>query len=211
LSVANEVPEEFISIAMRPAGQPREGMAAVYRFYGSDRALLYIGSTNHPAMRWSRHGERQPWWPEVDAYQLEWWPDRAQAFTEEFKAIWAEAPRYNKRMLLQASEPQPIDEEVQRVFDAIQDVEQIADPEARSRARAQITAKTRELSAEWNAERGELARKLRDEEGESVRGIAKRLGIKPGTVQDLLSGYKGSGATRPKADKPEEASVDGDR
>lgn len=97
------------------------------------------------------------------------------------------------------------DEEVQRVFDAIEDVERIADPEARSRARAQITAKTRELSAEWNAERAELARQMQAE-GESVRGIAKRLGVKPGTVQDLLRGYKGSGTTRPKADKPEEAS-----
>lgn len=95
------------------------------------------------------------------------------------------------------------DEEVQRVFDAISDVEQIADPEARSRARAQITAKTRELSAEWNAERAELARKLRDEEGETVRGIAKRLGIQPGTVQDLLRGYKGSGQRRPLAEERE--------
>jgi DNA-binding MarR family transcriptional regulator len=96
------------------------------------------------------------------------------------------------------------DEEVQRVFDAIEDVEQIADPEARSRARAQITAKTRELSAQWNAERGELAQRMQGE-GESVRGIAKRLGIKPGTVQDLLRGYKGSGTTRPKVEKePEE-------
>jgi LPS O-antigen subunit length determinant protein (WzzB/FepE family) len=95
------------------------------------------------------------------------------------------------------------DEEVQRVFDAIEDVEQIADPEARSRARAQITAKTRELSAKWNAERGELAQQMQAD-GESVRGIAKRLGIKPGTVQDLLRGYKGSGTARPKAEKPEE-------
>jgi LPS O-antigen subunit length determinant protein (WzzB/FepE family) len=96
------------------------------------------------------------------------------------------------------------DEEVQRVFDAIEDVEQITDPEARSRARAQITAKTRELSAKWNAERGELAQQMQGE-GESVRGIAKRLGIKPGTVQDLLRGYKGSGTTRPKVEKePEE-------
>lgn len=87
------------------------------------------------------------------------------------------------------------------MFDAIEDVEQIADPEARSRARAQITAKTRELSAEWNAERAELARKLRDEEKESVRGIARRLGIKPGTVQDLLRGYKGSGQNRPRAEE----------
>ena len=89
------------------------------------------------------------------------------------------------------------------MFDAISDVEQIADPEARSRARAQITAKTRELSAEWNAERAELARKLRDEEGETVRGIAKRLGIQPGTVQDLLRGYKGSGQRRPLAEERE--------
>ena len=92
-------------------------------------------------------------------------------------------------------------EEVQRVFDALDDVERIADPEARSRARAQITAKTRKLSAEWNAERAELARKLRDEECETVRGIAKRLGIQPGTVQDLLRGYKGSGTARPKKDE----------
>jgi DNA-binding MarR family transcriptional regulator len=92
------------------------------------------------------------------------------------------------------------DEEVQRVFDAIQDVEKIADPEARSRARAQITAKTRELSAKWNAERGELAQQMQTE-GESVRGIAKRLGIKPGTVQDLLRGYKGSGQNRPRAEE----------
>lgn len=82
------------------------------------------------------------------------------------------------------------------MFDAIEDVEQIADPEARSRARARITAKTRELSAKWNAERTELAQQMQGE-GESVRGIARRLGIKPGTVQDLLRGYRGSGKDRP--------------
>lgn len=90
------------------------------------------------------------------------------------------------------------DEEVQRVFDAIEDVDQIADPEARSRARAQITAKTRELSSGWNAERAELAVQMKGE-GETVRGIANRLGIKAGTVQDLLRGYKGSGQKRPLA------------
>jgi transposase-like protein len=91
------------------------------------------------------------------------------------------------------------------VFDALDDVDRIADPEARSRAQAQITAKTRERSAKWNAERAELARQMQAE-GESVRGIAKRLGIQPGTVQDLLRGYKGSGVARPKAEKPEDPS-----
>lgn len=88
------------------------------------------------------------------------------------------------------------------MFDAIKDVDQIADPEARSRARAQITAETRKLSAEWNAERAELAQRLQTE-GETVRGIARRLGVQPGTVQDLLRGYKGSGMTRPRVERPE--------
>lgn len=91
------------------------------------------------------------------------------------------------------------DEEVQRVFDALDDVERIPDPEERSRAQAQITAQTRERSAKWNAERAELAQQMQAD-GESVRGIAKRLGIKPGTVQDLLRGYKGSGQNRPRAE-----------
>jgi DNA-binding MarR family transcriptional regulator len=91
------------------------------------------------------------------------------------------------------------DQEVQRVFDALDAVERIADPEARSRAQAQITAATKERAARWAAERGELARKLRDGEGESVRGIAKRLGVTPATVQDLLRGYKGSGRNRPRS------------
>ena len=101
------------------------------------------------------------------------------------------------------------DEEVQRVFDALDDVERIADPEARSRAQAQITAQTRKRSAKWNTERAKLAQQMQAE-GETVRGIAKRLGIQPGTVQDLLRGYKGSGKHRPPAseqdaaDKPSE-------
>ncbi|MFD3835333.1 helix-turn-helix domain-containing protein [Streptomyces sp. NPDC058642] len=92
------------------------------------------------------------------------------------------------------------DEEVQRVFDALDDVERIADPEARSRAQAQITAETRSRSTKWAAQRGELARQM-DAEGESVRGIAARLGVKPATVQDLLRGYKGSGKDRPPAEE----------
>lgn len=89
------------------------------------------------------------------------------------------------------------DEEVQRVFDALEAVERIADPEARSRAQVQITAATRERAARWAEERGALAHQMKSE-GESVRGIAKRLGISPSTVQDLLRGYRGSGKDRPR-------------
>ncbi|MFD5027027.1 helix-turn-helix domain-containing protein [Streptomyces sp. NPDC058373] len=90
------------------------------------------------------------------------------------------------------------DQEVQQVHEALDAVEGIADPEARSRAQVQITAATRERAARWAKERGELARQL-NSEGVSVRGIAARLGVKPSTVQDLLRGYKGSGRDRPRA------------
>ncbi|MEV8600469.1 hypothetical protein AB0465_11385 [Streptomyces griseoviridis] len=90
--------------------------------------------------------------------------------------------------------------EVARVFDALDEVERIADPEARSRAQARITAATRERSARWAEERGVLANQLKGE-GESVRGIAARLGVKPATVQDLLRGFKGSGKDRPSAEE----------
>lgn len=96
------------------------------------------------------------------------------------------------------------DEEVQRVFDALDDVERIADPEARSRAQVQITAATRKRAAKWTEERAELAHRMKNEEGESVRGIAKRLGVKPATVQDLLRGYKGSGQNRPRTTDEEQ-------
>lgn len=201
MSVQNEAAQELIPVSTLPIAPPQPEWAAVYRFYDIDENLLYIGSTDYPPTRWSRHRTTQPWWPEVVAYSLEWWPDRAHAFAQEYKAIHAEAPRYNKQRQRASlvGELQPITEEVQRVFDAINDVEGIADPEARSRARAQITAKTRELSAKWQAERGELAHQM-DADGESVRGIAKRLGIKPSTVQDLLRGYKGSGQNRPRTE-----------
>ncbi|MGX1708872.1 helix-turn-helix domain-containing protein [Streptomyces albidoflavus] len=99
------------------------------------------------------------------------------------------------------------EKEVQQVLEALDAVERIADPEERSRAQMQITTATRERSALWAKERGELARRLQSE-GVSVRGIANRLGVKPSTVQDLLRNYKGSGRDRPLANerKPEEPS-----
>ncbi|MFJ4787606.1 MULTISPECIES: helix-turn-helix domain-containing protein [unclassified Streptomyces] len=90
-------------------------------------------------------------------------------------------------------------EEVQRVNEALDAVEAIEDPEARSRAQSQITAEVRKRSSRWAEERGVLANQLKDQDEKvSIRDIAKRLGVSPGTVQDLLRGYKGSGQHRPR-------------
>lgn len=90
-------------------------------------------------------------------------------------------------------------EEVRRVSDALDAIEQIADREERIRAQSQIMAEQIRRNKVWAQERSELIRELWDNgDGLSYRQIADRLGIKLSTVQDVFRGYKGSGTARPK-------------
>lgn len=91
------------------------------------------------------------------------------------------------------------EEEVRRVSDALDAVEQIQDREQRVRAQSQIMAAQIKRNKEWSQERSALIRELwNDGDGLSYRQIANRLGIKLSTVQDVFRDYKGSGTTRPK-------------
>lgn len=91
------------------------------------------------------------------------------------------------------------EEEVRRVSDALDAVEQITDREQRVRAQSRIMAEQIRRNKEWSAERTALIRELWDDgNGLSYQQIADRLGIKKSTVQDVFRGYKGSGTVRPK-------------
>ncbi|MFJ6905585.1 helix-turn-helix domain-containing protein [Streptomyces griseoluteus] len=91
------------------------------------------------------------------------------------------------------------DEEVRRVSDALDTVEQIPDRVERVRAKSRIMADQVKRNREWSAERSDLIRELwNDGAGMSMRAIADHLGIKLSTVQDVFRGYKGSGTARPK-------------
>jgi DNA-directed RNA polymerase specialized sigma24 family protein len=90
------------------------------------------------------------------------------------------------------------DEEVQRVTDALDEVERITDPEARVRAKSKIMAEQVKRNRNWAEERKELIRRLHREENLSYRQIAERLEIKLSTVQDAFRSYTGSGTHRPK-------------
>lgn len=92
------------------------------------------------------------------------------------------------------------DEEVQRVHEALDEVERITDREARVRAQNRIMAEQVVRNRTWSAERRELIIELWDGgNGLSYRQIAARLGCKLTTVQDVFRGYSGSGSHRPKA------------
>jgi hypothetical protein len=68
---------------------------AVYRLFGGDDLLLYIGVAKYFGRRWHQHAQAQPWWPEVRRQAVDWYPSRAEALAAETSAIKAEFPRYN--------------------------------------------------------------------------------------------------------------------
>jgi len=76
---------------------PRQRQAtALYRFWGSDGALLYVGISNHPDLRWAQHAADKPWWGQVTRKEVVgWYSTRGKAERAEMLAIRSERPRYN--------------------------------------------------------------------------------------------------------------------
>lgn len=68
----------------------------VYRAFGADGSLLYVGVTSNPALRVGKHASTRPWWPrEVRDVSWETYDNREAALAAERKAIEEEHPRYN--------------------------------------------------------------------------------------------------------------------
>ncbi|MFE3489118.1 GntR family transcriptional regulator [Streptomyces griseus] len=69
---------------------------ALYRLYGTDDRLLYIGITDNPKARWERHAAFKWWWAQVTRKQVDWlnasW---REALDIEKAAIREERPAYN--------------------------------------------------------------------------------------------------------------------
>jgi hypothetical protein len=91
---------------------------AVYRVFGEEHLLLYIGMTNSIPIRWNGHEAVQPWWDELRSLTVEWYESRPEADAAEEAAIRAERPKYNvtylkpslvKRGERKRQEPAPVD------------------------------------------------------------------------------------------------------
>jgi hypothetical protein len=73
-----------------------QGRTALYRFYGADSQLLYVGISNDPEYRWKSHLYRDSKWAPLVASRVdEWFESRAEAEAAEVAAIKAEQPRFN--------------------------------------------------------------------------------------------------------------------
>lgn len=95
-------------------------------------------------------------------------------------------------------------EEVLRVSDALEAVDNIDDVEERVRARNQVLALQAKRTKKWHEERRKLVLALRAEQPPvTIRAIAARLAMSPGVVQDIVKGHTGSWKNREKK-QPEE-------
>lgn len=97
-----------------------------------------------------------------------------------------------------------MEEEVQRVFDALAGLADIEDPKARALAVAKVLKEwPKQSKALREVRRGAVLELLAPKEA-SVRKIAKELGVSPTTVQDIATGSS-RWTDRPKSEegKPE--------
>ncbi|MEW2568385.1 hypothetical protein [Streptomyces sp. NPDC047070] len=108
-----------------------------------------------------------------------------------------------------ADEQAGAEEEVQRVFDALDGLKAIEDPKAQAKA---ITAFLKEQQSRMR----ELSR-LRRAYVLGQRAlkiprwkIGEDIGVSASTVQDIEQGYSGSGRTRPPVKKAKRATSDDD-
>ncbi|MBZ6290342.1 GIY-YIG nuclease family protein [Streptomyces olivaceus] len=68
---------------------------ALYRFFDTDGALLYVGITYDIEQRFASHSNSSPWWKDIASERIEWHETRSLALAAESAAIKAERPRYN--------------------------------------------------------------------------------------------------------------------
>jgi len=95
-----------------------------------------------------------------------------------------------------------MDEEVQRVFDALAGLAEIDDPKTRALAAARVLKEWPEHSKALREVRRQAVLQLLEPEEASVRKIAKELGVSPSTVQDIAAGSS-RWAKRPKGEAEE--------
>jgi hypothetical protein len=84
-----------VSGVMPHPGVGSDTRTSVYRLFGADGALLYVGMGRNPMNRWSQHAVNHPWWMDVATFETAWYATREEASAEEKRAIRDEDPRHN--------------------------------------------------------------------------------------------------------------------
>lgn len=96
-------------LAARDIAPSREPLVAertaLYRVWGKDDLLLYIGISDDFGRRWKQHAKQQLWWDEMKRLTAdEWFDTRDDAEFAETVAIRTEKPKYNIAKAVRALE-----------------------------------------------------------------------------------------------------------
>jgi predicted DNA-binding transcriptional regulator AlpA len=75
---------------------PPDGPTTLYRFFDAAGALLYVGITCKPYLRFATHRSYTDWWELAASCKLERFPTRATALEAEKDAIATEHPIHNR-------------------------------------------------------------------------------------------------------------------
>ena len=68
----------------------------MYRHFGADGCLLYVGISTRTVIRLSQHKHCSAWFSEIATITIERFPCRADALAAERETIIRERPKYNK-------------------------------------------------------------------------------------------------------------------
>ncbi len=71
------------------------GRTTLYRLYGSDDTLLYVGISKHALTRIGQHARDKDWYGQVGRMEFEHFNTREEAAAAEVDAIHREAPIHN--------------------------------------------------------------------------------------------------------------------
>ena len=107
-----------------------------------------------------------------------------------------------------ADQPDGDDEEVRRVFDALDDLAAMEDPAARAKAISAFLRQQQPRLRKLSKLRRDYVLEQRAKKV-SRRQIAEDIGVSPSTVQDIELGYTGSGRNRPPGNRAGDA-MEGD-
>ncbi|MGX1632670.1 GIY-YIG nuclease family protein [Streptomyces albidoflavus] len=102
----------------RPDNEP----TALYRLYDANNALLYLGISYNPDVRWELHLIDKHWTHQVVRRTTEWYPTRSEALAAEAEATAKESPLHDSSWRKTANGDRPQwrnPEGRQKVIDAL--------------------------------------------------------------------------------------------
>jgi predicted transcriptional regulator len=91
-----------------------------------------------------------------------------------------------------------VSEEAQRVFDAIDSLQHIADPTERAREVGKVLKNLPDRNKQLRELRQAAVAELLARDGATYRSVASDLGVHFTTVQAIVKGHSSSGTVRPK-------------